>query len=461
MSKPIYYSCVVDSSPTFYYQTWHWVNSLLDLGRVTPEQIFVHHTPEVERFFLDEISSLGINTVLISRFGDGKYCNKIAQLDTKAFEKAECVFFMDTDMIILEDISSIYKPGSISGKVVDFANPSLELLNNLFDLAGFHSRPPICSVDCDTQKTFQNNLNGGLYVVPGEFICTLRTNWKKWALWLIDNIALLKAEGKEIHVDQISFSMASFEMGVSINELSSKHNYPLHIKSRKTGNPSVLHYHRNLSHVGLIHDIGDCDDNFKIAVDNANNLISDHFNNKIFWSYRYSQFPEIGSGVGSRNENLAYKRDLLVRYGLENSPSILDVGCGDLEVIHPLSLKNYTGIDVSPYAIDEARDKRPDLEFIHLNGDVAIPSADTVLCFEVLIHQQSKQAYNDLIGLLVSKTTNKLIVSGYVNKDIHHTSNHMLNFHESLIDSLANCNKFSSINIIGHHSDVDIVLAEI
>ena len=43
--------------------------------------------------------------------------------------------------------------------------------------------------------------------------------------------------------------------------------------------------------------------------------------------------------------------------------SILDVGCGDLEVFAPLPATNYTGVDISEQALSIARLKRPEWSF--------------------------------------------------------------------------------------------------
>jgi len=134
MMKPFFYSCVVDNNPMFYYQTWNLVHSLIYNGEVKPSHIFVHYTNEVEEFFISTIKKLGVNIININRFGDGKYCNKIAQLNTSAFLNAECVFLLDTDMIVLENLQHLYKPKKIAGKIVDKANPNISVLKNIGSL---------------------------------------------------------------------------------------------------------------------------------------------------------------------------------------------------------------------------------------------------------------------------------------------------------------------------------------
>jgi len=366
-------------------------------------------------------------------------------------------------MIVLAELWELYTPEKISGKVVDLANPELSMLQQIFDLAGFKDYPPLCDVDCGSEQTFQNNLNGGLYVVPGNLIAILGERWKQWALWLLDHIELLQKVGKENHVDQISFSLATHDLSIPIHNITRKYNYPAHLPIEKIGYPSVLHYHRNISKVGLIEVDGECDSDFQRAIQDANQLIGECFNNRIFWSFRYKAFPELGSGIGSREQNLEYKRALLKQLGVEESSSILDVGCGDLEVIKTLQLHNYTGIDVSTNAIEIAKKKRPDLTFILYTGknDALIPSADMVLCFEVLIHQKTIEDYNKIIDFLAQKTKRRLIVSGYTEKQAYHDQNHMISYHESLFDSLSKTKKFSTMSKVGSHPGIDVIVADV
>ena len=457
----IYYSCVVDASPLFYWQTWGLVNSLIELAKVSPKQIYVHYTREVNPAFLDELRAIGVVLRESERFGDGKYCNKIARLKTPEFTTARCVVFLDTDTIVLGELSAIYSDRVIKGKIVDLANPKLSVLQTILKRAGFGDYPDLCPADYEPNPTFKNNLNGGLYVIPGTLVKQIGERWQHWALWLLDNLEILERVNKQAHVDQISFAMACHELSIPVENIGRKYNHPLHLPEDKIGYPLILHYHRNISPTGTLEVAGEQDFEFQQAIADANRLLGSSFNNQIFWSFRYQVFSDLGSGVGSRGENLSYKRSLLQNLGIENSQSILDVGCGDLEVIKNFHLPNYLGVDVSPQAIELARQKRPDLEFVLLdrhNSD-RLPTADTVICLEVSIHQPTLEDYQQLIELLVQKTHNKLIVSGYTKPQPHHESNHMVHFHESLLDSLQKTQQFSSIEIVGQHSDVQIILA--
>ncbi|MBK8545810.1 MAG: class I SAM-dependent methyltransferase [Caulobacteraceae bacterium] len=122
---------------------------------------------------------------------------------------------------------------------------------------------------------------------------------------------------------------------------------------------ALLHYHDKLNVLGKLDALAGLGAEAESAIARANAQIGANFNNRLFWEFRYDHFPERGSGVGSRGDNLIYKRDLLRANGIEDAASVLDIGCGDLEVIKPLSLRGYTGVDMSPLAIQRGKEIFP------------------------------------------------------------------------------------------------------
>jgi hypothetical protein len=175
---------------------------------------------------------------------------------------------------------------------------------------------------------------------------------------------------------------------------------------------------------------------------------------------RYDEFPERGSGVGSRGSNLDYKRELLKQQGIEKAASILDVGCGDLEVLRSLNLSNYVGIDRSEVSLATAATARPEWTYLRAPAP-AVPSADMVLCLEVVIHQETRADYDELIFFLVEKTRRTLIISGYDELTDEISSNHMVFFHEALKESLRAAGKFRRIQKLGEHSTVVVYRCDV
>lgn len=143
------------------------------------------------------------------------------------------------------------------------------------------------------------------------------------------------------------------------------------------------------------------------------------FDNAAFWDERYRTNLSLGSGGGSRGENLQFKRQLLQRVIDEIQPrSILDVGCGDLEVTRELAFDGaYTGIDASPFITERNRALHPTWCF--LNGDFVELAqsgelrADLVICLDVLIHQHDRDGYRAFVRALLDTSESALLVNGF------------------------------------------------
>jgi len=459
-------SLVVDNDPIFAYSAWHLAHSIIRHVRLPRSDIHVQFTPEVPSQTVNLFRRIGCTTHRLIRFGDGRYCNKLGQWENLRDASADHFVFLDADMICVGDFSVFLTPAAVAGKVVDLANPQLPLLDTLFQRAGFNDRPPVVEVEARDAKTYQGNCNGGFYSVPAPFAETLFESWRRHAKLLLDDIEPLRSAGKESHVDQVSFCMALHETGLPFDRLPSNANYYLHFEgphaSRDANQPlALLHYHNSsLNVLGLLEPAGAVELEEREAVMKANEQIQLHFESRLFWDMRYRHFPERGSGIGSRGGNLSYKRELLRAEGVEQASSVLDVGCGDLEVVGVLDLQNYVGIDRSSESLELAAKARPDWKFIKTPAIEAAP-AEMVLCFEVAIHQESAQDYHDLIEFLTNRTGRTLIVSGYDEPTDQIAANHMLFFYEPLHKSLNDTRRFSSIRKIGAHSSVVVYRCDV
>lgn len=453
MSK-IIYSFIVDAHPKFAYQGWLLARSLCAFCDAAPSEINVQVTAEVPVDVRQIFANEGYVVHQLARFGDGRWCNKLSQLPNLATQDCDYIVLLDTDTIAVSDLRDFFHGQFVHAKVVDFPNPSLAALRDIFAAAGL-APPDRMKVDASHHETYIGNSNGGLYAVPRPLVGIFSEEWRTWAIWLLENPRILQREGKLMHVDQVAAALALRSASIPFKAAPSNVNYFVHFAGEhrhfdRTKPIALLHYHDvSMNVVGLIEPPVPLDERATAAVNAANNFISSSFQNTLFWNFRYAAFPDRGSGLGSRGRNMDLKRSLLRREGIERSRSILDVGCGDLEVLHDLKLNGYLGIDVSIQAINIARSKRPDLQF-ELIAERPFEPRDLVICLEVLIHQTSFDAYRALIDFLAAQTRQTLIVSGYDRKLPHH----MCYFFEPLVDSLVKTGAFSSIRKIGEHTDV-------
>jgi SAM-dependent methyltransferase len=101
----------------------------------------------------------------------------------------------------------------------------------------------------------------------------------------------------------------------------------------------------------------------------------------------------------------------VTRYIAEGD-TILDVGCGDMKFWNGRYLPNYTGIDISGTAVEQARS----LGYNVLCGDALISEfepRDVVLCLNVLFHLMSVDDFRLMLSNLNSWTRKYLIVTNW------------------------------------------------
>ena len=463
MTDRIVYSFILDAPPVFTYQGWHLARSIVEKCGAIASQVHIHCTAEVEDWRKELFAAQGYNIYALDRVGDGMYCNKIGQLPNMTNVDFDTLVLLDTDTILVSDLRPLLPFGVVAGKIVDGANPSIEILEQIAFASGLKRLPPECSTDVPGGLTFSGNFNGGLYVIPKAFGSVLSQAWSHWCDWLLNNLGALAGSGYINHIDQIAFWLSVQHENLPLKTLPSNANYFTHMGGEhlyfdEKRDIALLHYHANLNALGLIEEDSNLPPAGYDAVLRANKQIGQGFDSRVFWDLRYSRFPERGSGVGSRGENLDYKRTLLASEGIETATSILDVGCGDLEVIKSFKLRNYLGLDVSPAAIERARLARPDLTFQVMTdfGALDFPSAELVLCFEVVIHQPSRSEYLSLISTLARATERTLLISGHEQDIYDAKTNHMIHYYEPLSHSLAQTGRFTKIECIGRHTTVSI-----
>jgi len=458
------YSCVIDHDPTLAAQCFIWVNCLLEIQRVPPENIFIHHPGIANADFAAWLKSRRVNLIEIQPFdARSPHCNKLQQLGTFAKTSFDRVVFMDCDTAWVGE-APWPSVGLVAGKIVDFARPPEPLLAGIFQAAGFGEPdwvPVSVPMEPGARRSDRNNLNGGLYVLAGRLIPQIDLAWRKWANWCLDHRELFGSFG--IHVDQVGFALAMRELGISADRLPIEWNYPIHVPAALLPDvtPQIIHFHRQIGAHFKISPVGLPKPDQAIGVLNGHigGFLGRHMVNSLFWDLRYRTDPALGSGVGSRGDHLVAKRQWLTT-ALESftDKQVVDVGCGDLEVMRSLPLKHYVGLDVSQEALALARAKRTDWRFEHITADEpAFVEGDAVICLDVLIHQRNASEFNALIRRLANAARERLIVSG-LNEPF--TGSEICFFHQPLTAALEETGLFSEISVIGEYRGTSLIVAD-
>jgi len=460
-------SAFLDNQPRFFMQAWNWLNCLRAQGTAARADIVLHHPPGIDGAVLNALSRLGARMVEVQPFGSGQavYCNKIRQLTSGACNGYEYVILSDLDIAFLQCPTGLVDPDRIRAKIVDAPNPPKHLLDRLVEEAGLGGQFVETPLELfPDQMTLSPNCNGGLYVLPGWLAGYFGPAWERWARFCLQRQDVLTSWTH--HADQVGFLLAVGDLGAPFSPLAPGANFPVHFDVQHLSTLprralSSLHYHDRLDSHGLILPTGV--EWIDAAIGKVNDVLStarrEDFDNMIFWTFRYTTDPGLGSGVGSRGGILADKQELLLPFARALSlGSVLDVGCGDLEVTSRMPFASYVGIDISPAALAIAREKRPDWTFKAADlPAIADGSFDLVICLDVLIHQHSASAFQELLTQLVRIARGAVIASGYPGASNPTTG--IVFHHGDLSEALEAMPGVKTVQRLGGYRGLDVILA--
>jgi len=456
---------VLGNDPLRTLQCYVWVNCLIELRAVTPESIFVHHTGIENVDFGRWLRSRHVNLIEIGAGGGrGPPRNRLLQLETFSRRPVGRVVLMDCSTASVGD-APIPGDGPIAAKRADFSRPPESVLTAIFHEAGlggpdwvdasFPQGPGARRTDC-------NYFDDALYILAGDLIPLLSAAWRKWADWCLDRPDLFGAWAEE--AEAVALALALRELRLSAAHLPIEWSYPIHAPMAHLPNvkPQILRYEPRFGPNHRLAPIGVA--KADAAIDDLNRWMTEFFTNhfvpSVVWDVRYRVAPELGSGIGSRSDNLDRKRKWL-GYALAEftHKSVVDLGCGDIEVTRTLPLKDYLGLDVSAVAVDLARTKRPDWRFRRLTDDeAAFPEGDAFLCLEVLIHQKRARDFDGLLARVIEAARERLIVSGY--DEPPEIRGNSATFQRPLMAALRESGAFSEISVIGRYQDTSLAIAD-
>src|SRR6185312_331168 len=121
--------------------------------------VVVQFTPEVAENRRAIFRDLGCQVLEIARFGDGRHCNKLNELDNLKQVDYDIAVLLDTDMIALSDLRPFMSETAVRGKVVDLANPPLATLAEIASATNLRPLPSVIPTDASAGETFVGNCN--------------------------------------------------------------------------------------------------------------------------------------------------------------------------------------------------------------------------------------------------------------------------------------------------------------
>lgn len=413
--------CVAENNPKYLEQALRLVKSIRWFGgKIAGSNVMVCIVDEADPEYVKEFNKWGAFVRIVPRFTFfHRHSNKLRLFDLPEIPFYDTVIMLDCDTIIVQDPWNFLDGSNMQAKMADAATVLHNVFSDLFSHYGLALPAQVYKCTFSSQRTIWY-CNTGVLVFPQSVIKKIVPVWRKYTEDLAANINLLKECSN--FCEQASLSLAFYDCQVSFKELPVSMNFPVHLTEPPSNDmircdPVILHYHSLVDESGFLKGSPYPNAQKRIAEFNAKLSESRQydFNNKLFWNLRYSEYPELGSGLGSRSLSLIYKKQIVKQiYNKTKPDSILDVGCGDQYVTEELPDDGYLGVDISDIIIERNKNKYPNRKYVKCNFlENNFKKRDLVICLDVLIHMGEKSVYKEFIRHIVSCTGKFAIVSGY------------------------------------------------
>ncbi len=252
------YSFVIDQNPRFLAEARLFLGALIGAG-VAPADIVAQVTTRCGQSGRALAESFGVRALELPLGPDGTYCNKINQLFTLASDAFDVLVACDTDLAITRPLDAAASVHTIRAKRVDQPNPPLPVLESVRAFLGITAQPALLAPSATAQEaTYALNCNGGLLMIPRQFMQPLGEQWLQYAEILHAQRHLLQRWVN--HIDQVSWAFAMIRLNLPFSELPIDYNFPTtlakQIPSSGYAEPIVLHYHRAIDRKGRIKRCG-------------------------------------------------------------------------------------------------------------------------------------------------------------------------------------------------------------
>lgn len=252
------YSFVIDEDSRFVLEGQIFLRTILGAG-VQPQDVVAQVTARSGDIGKNLAARFGVQALDLPLGPDRAYCNKINQLFTLAGEDFDVLVVCDTDLAITRPLDPIARMDRVRARRVDQENPPLAVLEQIREFLGFAQQPPLAAPGCSpAASTYALNCNGGVLLIPRQFMKPLGEAWLEYATVLTEQRHLLKLWVS--HIDQVSWAFAMLKLALPFEELPVEYNFPTSIAKRVPrgtyGRPVVLHYHRALDKKGRLRSSG-------------------------------------------------------------------------------------------------------------------------------------------------------------------------------------------------------------
>ena len=124
-----------------------------------------------------------------------------------------------------------------------------------------------------------------------------------------------------------------------------------------------------------------------------------HFSSSTYWDMRYRRGGN--SGAGSYGRLAKFKAGFINAFAAANRVTdVIDLGCGDGNLLSMLRVDAYTGVDVSHAILADVSARFPGHRFVPFDRIEAEPQADVALSIDVIFHLVEDDVFTRYMGAL-------------------------------------------------------------
>ena len=159
------------------------------------------------------------------------------------------------------------------------------------------------------------------------------------------------------------------------------------------------------------------------------------FSSREYWEQRYRAGGT--SGTGSYGHMAAFKADFINSFVVENGiADVLDLGCGDGNLLSLLQVPAYVGVDVAPTALACCVARFPQHRFLPFSALDASVGAELALSIDVIFHLVEDGEFARYMHALFAHATRFVLIHSS-NADRNWSSPHVR--HRRFTDHVADC----------------------
>jgi SAM-dependent methyltransferase len=133
------------------------------------------------------------------------------------------------------------------------------------------------------------------------------------------------------------------------------------------------------------------------------------FSSASYWETRYRTGGN--SGAGSYGRLAGFKAAFINAFIADNRvTSVIDLGCGDGNLLSMLHAPGYTGVDVSATTLARCAARFPDHRFVPFHALNTVPPADLVLSIDVIFHLIEDAAFTGYMRALFAQADRFVLI---------------------------------------------------